>query len=103
MYRLQYLPVVKMDMEESVVSRYQTYKDKAVIENLPMQIVKAAEALRKFPYIGVKVYPDIPLQQEYRVLLVKKHMLFFTIDEEKKTVTVVRLIYGWKKYEKLLK
>ena len=102
MYRLQYLPIVKRDMEESMAARYRTYKDKAIIEDLPLHIVKAAEALKKFPYIGVRVYPDIPLHQEYRVLLVKKHMLFFTIDEEHKMVTVVRLLYGWKKYEKLL-
>lgn len=102
MYRLQYLPIVKRDMEESMSARYQAYKEKVVIEELPLHIVRAAESLKKFPYIGVRVWPNLPLRREYRVLLVKKHMLFFTIDEEHHTVTIVRLLYGWKKYEKLL-
>lgn len=102
MYRLEYLPIWKRDMEEIMDYRSHVAGDPLSAEALCIHLLKAAESLRKFPYIGIRLAAEFPLQKEYRILLVRKHLLFFTIDEERKLVTLVRLIYGWKKYDKLL-
>lgn len=103
MYRLEYLPVLKQDLEQIVRCRSQETVNQEAASKLCWSIIEAAEHLKKFPYIGMELYPDGTLKRTYRVLLIKKYMLFFSIDEEGKTVTVARVISGWRKYDKLLK
>ncbi len=103
MYRLEYLPVLKRDLEEIIEYRCRVAGDYPAAEALCINLMKAAESLKRFPYIGIRLAAEFPLKREYRILLIRKHLLFFTIDEERKMVTLVRVIYGWKKYDKLLK
>lgn len=102
MYQLEYLPAVKADLEGMIRSRGCSSKGLLEQEKTAGTIIQAAERLKKFPYLGISWHPSGLQREEYRVLLVRKYMLFFTIDEEKRKVTVVRVLFGWQLYDRLL-
>ena len=103
MYQLEYLPAVKADLEQMMEHGVCQAGGVQQLEKTAEMLIQAAEQLRKFPYLGVSWHPSGLHREEYRVLLVRKYMMFFTIDEEKRIVTVVRVIFGWQLYDRLLK
>ena len=46
--------------------------------------------------------PIRPLKHEYRKLRVRNYLVFYWVDEERKLVTVARMIYARRNYEGLL-
>ena len=72
MYKLEYLPVARKD---SVLS---------------------------FPYAPPAYQPIRPLKHEYRKILVQNYLMFYWVDEEKKLVTVARVVYAKRDYGRLL-
>ncbi len=102
MYKLEYLPVARKDMLEIVryISRELQNPDAAV--RLATELVDAAESVLTFPYATPAYHPIRPLKYEYRKILVQNYLMFYWIDEEKKLVTVARVIYGKRDYVRLL-
>lgn len=103
MYQLAYLPIARQDLLE--IARYiknvLSNRDAAV--RVTEEIILAAEQLREFPYTCPMYYPQHPLKHDYRKLLVKNYLLFYWVDEATKTITVARLLYAKRDYEKLLR
>lgn len=102
MYRLEYLPIAKQDMIE--IARYISHElsNPIAAEKLADDMVEAAEKLIDFPYACSAYYPIRPLQQEYRHLLVKNYLMFYYVNEAQKQITIARVIYARRDYEKLL-
>ena len=102
MYQLEFLPIAKQDMTETV--RYISHElcNPSAAEKLADEIIEAAEKLAEFPYINA-IHPTIKLlKQEYRKLIVRNYIMFYWIDEQEKRVTIARFIYARRNYEKLL-
>lgn len=102
MYKLEFLPVARKDMLEivSYISRELQNPDAA--ERLAVELVDAAERVLTFPYAAPAHQPIRPLKQEYRKILVQNYLMFYWVDEEKKLVTVARVIYAKRDYGRLL-
>lgn len=66
------------------------------------KIEKAVMNLAEFPYIGVKPRYSILKKQGYLVLVVERHLVFYKVDEEKKTVTVYSFMDSRREYENLI-
>lgn len=103
MYKLEFLPIALNDMVEIVGYIGNTLKNPIAAGNLSSEFVNAAEVLSEFPYSNPVYVPLRPLKHEYRKLLVKSYLMFYWVDEEKKVVTVSRVIYGKRDYGKILK
>jgi len=86
------------------IARYisQELHNPSAAERLVMKMIASAENLTGFPYISPIHRTVKPLGYEYRKLLVDNYILFYWIDERTKTVTVARVIYARRDYEKLL-
>jgi len=69
---------------------------------LTNEMIAAAERLCDFPYINAVHQTLKPLKQEYRKLIVKNYILFYRVDEKKKLITIARVIYARRDYEKML-
>lgn len=69
-------------------------KAPAAAERLAAALVGAAEEIAAFPYANPAYVPIRPLKREYRKRLVKNHLIFYSVDEERKTVTIARVIYA---------
>jgi len=102
MYQLEFLPIARQDMTE--IARYisQELCNPTAAENLAVEMINAAERLMEFPYINAIHQTIKPLKKEYRKLIVKSYIMFYWVDEKEKQVTIARVLYSRRDYEKLL-
>lgn len=103
MYNLEYLPVARKDMLEIVqYISLELHKPDAA-KRLAVELINAAEGVLKFPYSPPAYQPIRPLKHEYRKILVQNYLILYWVDEEKKLVTVARVVYTKRDYNRLLK
>lgn len=102
MYTIEYLPIARRDMID--IAKYIGVKlaTPNAAERLAEKMVEATEKLTDMPYKCPVYIPVKPLKYEYRKLIVKNYIMFYRIDEDKKLITIVRVVYSGRDYEKLL-
>ena len=102
MYKLEYLPIAIEDVKD--IARYISREllNPAAAKDLAAEMTAATATLEEFPYANAAYQPIRPLKHEYRKLLVKNYIMFYSVDEKTKTVTIARVIYARRDYEKLL-
>lgn len=103
MYKLEYLPSARQDMIEIVRYISRELGNPQAAEQLAVRLIEAGECIPAFPYANPAYYPIRPLKHEYRKLLVDNYLMFYWVDEETKTVTIARVLYAKREYDKLLK
>ena len=102
MYKLEYLPTALKDMIDIIRYISVELKNPDAANRLAVELVDTAESVLTFPY-ATSVYQSIrPLKHEYRKILVQNYLLFYWVDEEKKLVTIARVIYAKRDYGRLL-
>ncbi len=102
MYQLEYLPVARQDMIEIVRYISQELQNPTAADQLAMELIEAGDGIPRFPYANPAYIPIRPLKHEYRKLLVRNYMMFYWVDEGKQLVTVARVVYAKREYERLL-
>ncbi len=102
MYRLEYLPVARQDMIEIVRYISQELKNPDAADHLAFQMIQAAEAVLEFPYSAPAYHPIRPLKHEYRKISVQNFLMLYWVEEEKKTVTIARVVYEKRDYDRML-
>ena len=102
MYDLQYLPSARKDMVETVRYISETLHNPTAAERLAVELIEAGDSILTFPYANPVHMPIRPLKHEYRKLRVHNYLMFYWVNEERKLVTVARVIYARRNYEKLL-
>ena len=101
-YKLEYLPVAQRDMVEIVRYISGELQNPAAADRLAMELVNAAESILTFPYALPAYQPIRPLKREYRKILVQNFLMLYWVDEEKKLVTVARVVYAKRDVARLL-
>lgn len=66
------------------------------------KLEKAIMNLAAFPYSGVKPRYSILRKQGYLVLIVEKHLVFYKVDDEKRTVIIYSVMDGRREYKNLI-
>ena len=102
MYKLEYLPVARKDMLEIVRYISGELQNPDAADRLAVELVDAAESVLTFPYATPAYQPIRPLKHEYRKILFQNYLMFYWVDEEKKLVTVARVVYAKRDYGRLL-
>ena len=102
MYKIGFLPIAKQDMTEIVRYISQELCNPAAANKLADEMIEAADWLCGFPYANSVLQTIKSLKHEYRKLLVKNYIMFYWVDENTKTVTMARVLYVRRDYEKLL-
>jgi len=76
---------------------------------MPATALKTVENIKNEIRDNLSFTPYYPLVDNERIasmglrkMVVKKHLVFFVVDEEKKTVTVRRIIHGARNWERVL-
>ena len=93
MYKLEYLPIAKKDIENIVNYIFNVLKNRSAAINISNLLIDSVISACKFPY-GLPVYYSIgDLEIEYRCIKVKNYLMFYTIDEKNKTITIARVLY----------
>lgn len=70
--------------------------------NILEKIEKEIMGLREFPFSCNYVVDEYLRNKGYRKLIVDNYVAFYLIEEEKKQVNIMRVLYGKQKYENLL-
>ena len=74
--------------------------------NIALQYLDKLEVavmnLADFPYSGTVPRYSILKKQGYRVLIVERHLIFYKVDEEKKTVMIHAVVDGRQEYRNLV-
>ena len=102
MYTIEYLPIAKSDMVD--IAKYIGVKleNPEAAERLAEKMIEAAEKLTDMPYKCPVYIPVKPLRHEYRKLIVQNYIMFYWVDEDKKRITIARVVYSGRYYENLL-
>lgn len=66
------------------------------------KIETAINGLKDFPRSGNTPRYSILRKQGYLVLIVEKHLVFYKLDDEKKTVTIYAVVDGRREYRNLI-
>ena len=66
------------------------------------KLEKAIMKLESFPYSGVKPKYSILRKQGYLVLIVERHLVFYKVDDEKKTVIIYAVMDSRREYKNLI-
>ena len=77
-------------------------KNPIAADRLAVELVGAAESVLTFPYALPVYQPIRSLKHEYRKILVRNFLIFYWVDEEKKLVTVARVVYAKRDIGRLL-
>lgn len=102
MYNLEYLPVARQDMVDIVRYISRELNNPIAANQLAVELIEAGDSIPTMPYANPAYIPIRPLKHEYRKLLVRNYIMFYWLDEEKKLVTVARVVYAKRDYKKLL-
>lgn len=102
MYEIVYLPIARQDMVEIAAYISHTLASPMAAAALAEELIAAADKLAEFPYANTAYFPIRPLKREYRKLLVQNHVMLYFIEEEKKQITIARVLYARRDYERLL-
>lgn len=93
MYKLVYLPIAKSDIDNIIHYVAINLQNKSAAKKLAESFIDGANSILDFPY-GSSIYRPIGiLKNEYRSIRIKNFLMFYTIDEKEKLVTVVRVLY----------
>lgn len=101
-YSLKFTPKAEEDLDE--IFSYISAKLHADIaaEDLMDKIESAVMQLKEWPFSGSYVLDELLKGRGYRKLIVDNHMVFYLVNEEKKQVVVMRILYGASKYQNFL-
>lgn len=102
MYGLEFLPIAQQDMSDIAKYINKVLCNPIAAMNTIRRMVAAAEDLQTQPYACPVYYPPRELPFEYRKLVVGNYILFYRVNEQRKLVTVVRVVYAKRDYGSML-
>ena len=102
MYGLEVFPVAKEDMVEIVRYISKDLKKTAAANKHSDALFVAMEAVTEFLYANPAYVPIRPLRFEYRKWMVKNYLMLYRVDEQKKAITISRVIFAKRDYDRFL-
>ncbi|MBR6502697.1 MAG: type II toxin-antitoxin system RelE/ParE family toxin [Clostridia bacterium] len=97
-YKVEYYPSAYTDLEKIGDYIAFTLCAPGAAINLIDKIQAAIEKLKAFPKTGKALDVVLPLKYAYRWLKVENYMIFYTLNENTSTISIVRILYGASDY-----
>ncbi|WP_225221100.1 type II toxin-antitoxin system RelE/ParE family toxin [Bacillus norwichensis] len=66
------------------------------------KIEQSINRLKQFPNSGMVPRYSVLKKQGYRVVIVEKHLIFYKVNDENKTVIIYAIVDGRREYENLI-
>lgn len=102
-YNISYLPAAKKDILDTVTYIRLKLQNQSAALNFAEKIKAAIEDASKHPYVYPPYIPLQPLKHDYRKIHIDNYFIFYYVSEEKKTITVSRIIYAKRNLKTQLK
>ena len=90
MYKIIFSASFKKDIRDIIYYILYNLKNQSAAFNLTKKFQEGVNSILIFPY-GSPV--SIKLKKEYRKVRVKNYLIFYTINEEEQSITLVRVLY----------
>ena len=102
MYFVNITDIAEEDITSTV--KYISHELKAPIaaNNLLDEIEKHEEILRHTPNIYPRVPDEYLAEKGLKFVIVKNYLMFFTVNEDEKSVNVVRFLHGRRDWKNIL-
>ena len=102
MYKLEILPIAKNDMDNIIYYISNHLQNPTAAKKIAQEFINQANSITQFPYQFSVYQPIGPLKYEYRNIKVKNFLIFYTINEKNKIITIVRVLYQKMDISKIL-
>ena len=103
MYTLEFLTLAKDDIQNIVYYISKVLKNQSAALRVVKDIMRKTNNILVFPY-GSSIYKtNNKLENEYRIIKVKKYLVFYIIDETNKKIIIARILYEKMNIPNLLK
>lgn len=103
MYKVEFLPIAKQDLKDTAFYIRDELNNPSAAVKIVEDIIEASERLRDFPYANPVHTTIRPLKNEYRKVVVNNYLLFYSVSESEKTVTIYRIVYGRRDLNSIIK
>lgn len=102
-YRIELLPKAQRDIAGILDYIALDLCNPSAALHLLDKITEQFDRLKSFPLCGELVKTDsMPLKYAYRRVMADNYLIFYTVNEEKKAVTVAHVVYGSSNYLSIL-
>ena len=102
-YSLIITDVAEEDILNTVKYIVDVLKAPTAANNLLDEIERHEEILENTPNIYPLVPDEYLAQKGLKFTIIKNYLMFYTIDENEKIVTVIRFLYGRRDWKNILK
>ena len=102
MYEVQWTSLAKEDLVCAVTYIADTLKAPLAAERLLDDIEKETAVLAENPYLFPLSHDEFIAHRGIRHMKVKNYMLFYTVNEDARTITVIRMLYARRDWIQLL-
>lgn len=103
MYSLEFLPIAKNDIDNIIFYISHNLNNISAARKISKSFINVINNITYFPY-GIPVYKNNKnLKYEYRCAKVKNYLIFYTINEKEKKITIVRVLYRKMNISSILK
>lgn len=99
MYEIQFLPVSRQDITEILLNISDKLNAPKAAQDLLDSFEHSFVVLKQFPYSYKRYNPIKPLEDEYRMFMVKNYAVFYCVQEPQKIVEIRRIIYSGRDLE----
>ncbi len=103
MYKIEYLPIALKDLTETAKYIKEKLCSPIAAINFTEKIIGAIDNIALLPYSAPAYRPIRELKYDYRKLIVDNYIVLYYVDENEKVITVARIIYAKRNYDKTLK
>ena len=100
MHKIVYLPVARNDLIDIVSYISEQLKAPQSAQNLLTEMSTSIQKLAKFPYSCRVYHSPQPLDDEFRLLVVKNYLVFYVVTQD--TVEIRRVIYAKRNLSSIL-
>ena len=101
-YSLNITDIAEEDIFTTVKYITDVLKNSMAANNLLDEIEKHEEILENTPNIYPFVSDEYLAKRGLKYVMIKNYLMFYTVDEDNKTVDVIRFLFGRRDWKKLL-
>jgi plasmid stabilization system protein ParE len=102
MYSLIITDIAEEDILNTITYIADVLKAPTAANNLLDEIEKHEEILENTPNIYPLVPDEYLAQNGLRFTIIKNYLMFYTINEDEKMITVIRFLYGRRDWKNIL-
>jgi len=102
-YSYRFAPKAFSDLDATLAYIEQELFNPKAAEDLAVELFKKIDHIRLFPLSGRALSNEFISDQTLRKFFVGKYIVFYKPDKETKTIIIVRIVYGGRNIDEILK